>query len=135
MTTVDGRTESQWVFEERDIGMNPTAMILVRVVVGKVASLKKVEEVLREVPVCGDEPGWNCVRWLGEALERLRADPKALSSSSCPPVGWEVASGAAMEYVRRKEGEHRFDGQASPGRFDMNRVATYDLLRGEEVIA
>lgn len=135
MTTVDGRTESQWVFEERDIGMNPTAMILVRVVVGKVASLRKVEEVLREVPVCGDEPGWNCVRWLGEALERLRADPKALSSSSCPPVAWEEASAAAMEYVRRKEGEHRFDGQASPGRFDMNRVATYDLLRGEEVIA
>lgn len=136
MTTVDGRTESRWVFEERDIGMNPTAMILVRVVIGKVANLERVAAVLRGVPVCGgDEPGWNCVGWLHAALKMLRADPKALSSSSSSSLEWEEASKAAMQFVRKKEGEHRFDGQASPGRFDMNRVATYDLLRGEEVIA
>ncbi|KAK7697938.1 hypothetical protein SLS64_013025 [Diaporthe eres] len=133
MTTVDGRTQSRWVFEERDIGMNPTAMILVRVIIGKVASLERVAAVLREVPVRDNQSGWNCVWWLREALEMLRADGKALGRSAS--VAWEEAGEAAMGFVRRKEREHRFDGRAAPGWFDMNRVATYDLLRGEEVVA
>lgn len=141
MTTVNGRTQSRWVFKERDIGMNPTAMILVRVVVGKVASLERVAAVLRSVPVRDNQSGWNCVWWLREALEMLRAEGgggKALgrvSSSSSRPVAWDEAREAAMGFVRRKEREHRFDGRAAPGWFDMNRVATYDLLQGEEIVA
>lgn len=135
MTTVGGRTQSRWVFEERDIGMNPTAMILVRVIIGKVANLERVAAVLRGVPVRDNQSGWNCVWWLREALEMLRADGKALGRSSSSSVAWEEAGEAAMGFVRRKEREHRFDGRAAPGWFDMNRVATYDLLRGEEVVA
>jgi hypothetical protein len=138
MTTVDGRTQSRWVFEEREIGMNPTAMILVRVVVGKVSNAERVAAVLREVPVRDNQSGWNCVWWLREALEMLRADGKALSggrASPLPAASWEEAGEAALGFVRRKEREHRFDGKAAPGWFDMSRVATYDLLRREEVVA
>lgn len=139
MTTVNGRTQSRWVFEERDIGMNPTAMILVRVIIGKVANVDRVASVLREVPVRDNQSGWNCVWWLREALEMLRADGKALSggrsSSAAAAAAWEEAGEAAMGFVRRKEREHRFDGKAAPGWFDMSRVATFDLLRGEEVVA
>ncbi|KAK2596537.1 hypothetical protein N8I77_013423 [Diaporthe amygdali] len=133
MTTVGGRTQSRWVFEEREIGMNPTAMILVRVIIGKVTNAERVAALLREVPVRDNQSGWNCVWWLREALEMLRADGKALSRSSS--IAWEDAGKAAMEFVHRKEREHRFDGRAAPGWFDMNRVATYDLLRGEEIVA
>ncbi|KAH8777366.1 hypothetical protein F5883DRAFT_409224 [Diaporthe sp. PMI_573] len=135
MTTVDGRTQSRWVFEERDIGMNPTAMILVRVIIGKVANLERVASVLREVPVRDNQSGWNCVWWLREALDMLRADAKALSGGRSSAAGWKEAGEAAMEFVKGKEREHRFDGKAAPGWFDMSRVATYDLLRGEEVVA
>lgn len=135
MTAIDGRTQSRWVFEERDISMNPTAMILVRVVIGKVASAERAAAVLRGVPVRDNQSGWNCVWWLREALDMLRADGKALGSRSLSSVAWEQAGEAAMDFVRRKEREHRFDGRAAPGWFDMNRVATYDLLQGEEIVA
>lgn len=115
--------------------MNPTAMILVRVIIGKVANLERVAAVLREVPVHDNQSGWNCVWWLREALEMLRADGKALSGGRASAASWEEAGEAALGFVRRKEREHRFDGKAAPGWFDMSRVATYDLLRGEEVVA
>lgn len=36
-----------------------------------------------------------------------------------------------MNYCQKKEAAHRFDGQ---GQFDMNKVATWDLLEDKEVI-
>ena len=129
---MDGRTQIRWAFEERDIGMNPTAMILVRIVIGKVMSLERVMALLREVPVRDNQSGWNCVWWVREALDMLRADGKALSRTSV--TDWEQVRGTAMGYVRRKEKEHRFDGGAPPGIFDMDRVATYDLLTMDEII-
>lgn len=134
MDNVDGCTRTRWVYEERDIGMNPTAMILVRVVIGKVASLDRVMAVLRGVPVRDGQPGWNCVWWVREALEMLRLEGEgALSRTSV--TGWDEVRGAAMGYVERKMREHRFDGGAPPGLFDMDRVATYDLLQMGEIIA
>ncbi|KAG8162355.1 hypothetical protein KVR01_008120 [Diaporthe batatas] len=142
MTTVDGRTQSRWLYEERDIGMNPTAMILVRVIIGKVANLERVASVLRKVPLHQEQAGWNCVSWLRDALEALRRDGKALSGarSSAATAGaatavWEEDREAALDFVRRKERQHRFDGKATPGWFDMSQVATYDFLRDREVIA
>lgn len=140
----DGRTRPRprWVYEERDIGMNPTAMILARVLVGKVTSAERLAAVLRGVPVRGaGRPGWNCVWWVSEALGMLGREREqgggggraVLSRTSV--TGWEAVRGAAMGFVERKEREHRFDGCAPPGRFDVDRVATYDLLRMEEVVA
>lgn len=137
MTTVDGRTQSRWVFEERDIGMNPTAMILVRVVIGKVGNLERMASVLRQVPVHQNQPGWNCVSWLQDALNALRRDGKALSGarSSIATASWEEDRDEALRFVREKEREHRFDGKATPGWFDMSQVATYDFLQGRELVA
>ncbi|KUI61301.1 hypothetical protein VP1G_08498 [Cytospora mali] len=133
MTNIYGRTRSQWVFEERDIGMNPTAMILVRVVVSKVVSMERVRTVLQNVPIRDNQSGWNCVWWVKEALDVLRKDGTALSRASI--TDWVQVRGAAMAYVKKKEREHRFDGGAPPGMFDMDRVATYDLLKMDEIIA
>lgn len=130
---VDGRTGTQWVYEERDIGMNPTAMILVRIVIGKVMNMERVMAVLRDVPIRDNQSGWNCVWWVNEALEMLRQEGKALSRASV--TDWAQVRGTALGYVKRKEREHRFDGGAPPGLFDMDRVATYDLLQMAEIIA
>lgn len=133
MASVDGRTQSRWVFEERDIGMNPTAMILVRIVIGKVVNPERVVTLLRGVPIWDGQAGWNCVWWVREALDTLREEGGVLSRTSV--TDWARVRGAAMGYVRWKEAEHRFDGVAAPGTFDMDRVATYDLLQMDEIIA
>jgi hypothetical protein len=36
-----------------------------------------------------------------------------------------------MSYCQEKKDEHRFDGKGS---FDTTRVATFDLIRGQETI-
>ncbi|KAH6664026.1 hypothetical protein B0J14DRAFT_621330 [Halenospora varia] len=73
---------------------------------------KRLESMLRQVPIKQGEPRWNCVIWVKEALEALGADGKALGTGD-------------------KKNEHRFDGK---GNFDMSKPATYSLLDGEEMI-
>lgn len=133
MMNVNGRTRTQWVFEERDIGMNPTAMILVRIMIGKVTSMERVMAVLRGVPIRDNQSGWNCVWWVKEALDMLRQEGRALSRTSV--TGWARVRATAIWYVKSKEREHRFDGGAPPGLFDMDRVATYSLLKMQQLIA
>jgi hypothetical protein len=128
MTNADGTVRSSWQFEEREITMFATAMVLVHVVIGKVANLKRLESTLRSTPIKGEEPGWNCVVWVKDALEALEKDRKALGTSN---TDWGTVRNAAMRYVEGKKAEHRFDGK---GNFDMQEVATWDLLEGKELI-
>lgn len=72
---------SEWRFEERESPLAPTSMLLVRVMVGKVADGNQLVESLRNTPIRQDQPGWNCVAWVKEALEMLKADTKALGTS------------------------------------------------------
>ncbi|KAK7736201.1 hypothetical protein SLS53_007231 [Cytospora paraplurivora] len=130
--SINGRTQTRWIFEERDIAMNPTAMILVRIAIGKVMNLERAMAVLRDVPIRGNQFGWNCVWWVKEALGLLREEGKTLSRTSA--TDWTWVRNASMGYVRRKEKEHRFDRDAPLGMFDMSRVATYDLLKTREII-
>jgi hypothetical protein len=39
--------------------------------------------------------GWNCVGWVKDALELLKADPRALVTSV---IEWEIVRDAAMAY-------------------------------------
>lgn len=133
MANINGRTRAKWVFEERDIGMNPTAMILVRIMIGKVMSIERVMAGLRDVPIRDNQSGWNCVWWVKEALDMLRQEGKALSRTSV--TDWAKVRGTSMRYAKKKEREHRFDGGAPPGLFDVDRVATYSLLQMDEIIA
>jgi hypothetical protein len=122
ITFGSGGAESAWEFEERPISMAPTAMILVRVLFGKVANLKRVEKVLRSTPVRGAEPEWNCVYWVQEALQGLQADDKALGTAV---IDWMTVRDAAMRYVEDKVAQHRFDGEKE---FDNSKVPTWSLI-------
>lgn len=119
---------SKWSFEERECPLAPTSMLLVRIIVGKVADGKRLVKTLRNTPIRQGQPGWNCVSWAKEALEKLKADPKALGTSV---VEWEKVRSEAMEYCQRKKDQHRFDGQ---GNFDMRKVPTYDAMERMEII-
>ncbi|KAK2811586.1 hypothetical protein FQN50_001928 [Emmonsiellopsis sp. PD_5] len=119
---------SEWLLEERECPLAPTNMLLVRIVVGKVADGNHLADILRSTPIRQGQPGWNCVFWVKEALERLKADAKALGTSA---IEWDKVRNEAMDYCQRKRDQHRFDGQ---GDFDMRKVPTYDIMERKEII-
>ncbi|KAB5550936.1 hypothetical protein GE09DRAFT_1222751 [Coniochaeta sp. 2T2.1] len=101
---------SHWEYENRSISMLPTAMILVRIVVGKIEDNARLTSIMESVPMLGK-------------------DKKALRASV---TDWKTVRDGCMQYVQKKAAQHRFDGQA-PGKFDDSKVATYDLLEKKEI--
>ena len=117
-----------WLFEEKEIPLVATQMLLVRICVGKIEKNDKVKAILRGVPIRDNVEGWNCVYWVAKALQLLSADDKAMGTSE---LDWANVRNIAMAYVQQKKEGHRFDGQGS---FDTSKVATYDLLERKETI-
>lgn len=119
---------TEWFFEERDVPLAPTGMLLVRIMIGKIENKARVIRLLRNNPIKQGRPGWNCVVWVEEALEALKADGKAMGTSI---LEWERIRDGAMNYCQRKKDQHRFDGQGS---YDVSKAPTYDLIQGKETI-
>jgi hypothetical protein len=117
----------EWEYEERAVGVVPSNMQLVRVLVAKIEDIKRFERILGEIPIRKGVEGWNCVEWVREALEALARDGKAVGTSV---MSWNKIRDACMAYVQRKKDEHRFDGK---GNFDSSKAATFDLIEGREV--
>ncbi|KAF4955405.1 hypothetical protein FGADI_4585 [Fusarium gaditjirri] len=86
-------TQSVWEFSDQETGTASTLMILVRIQIAKVKSLKKLEGTLRSVPVRGEQPGWNCVGWVKEALAALQNDNDALGTAV---LDWTTVRDTAM---------------------------------------
>jgi hypothetical protein len=103
-------------------------MLLVRIMIGKVADVNRLVGILENTPIRQGHPGWNCVFWVKEALEKLEVNPSALGSSV---VDWETVRSEAIDYCQRKKDQRRFDSQ---GDFNMRRVPTYDLMERKEII-
>lgn len=120
-----GRIE--WAYQERECPLEPTSMLLVRVMIGKVEDKNRLAEILRQTPIKQGQAGWNCVSWVKEALERVKTDGKALGTSV---IDWEPVRNEAMRYCQNKKDQHRFDGQ---GNFDMTKAPTYDLIEKREI--
>ena len=119
---------SEWVFEEVETPLLPTRMLLTRVMVAKVLDKHRLVQVLSQVSIRQDQPNWNCVLWVKEALGDLDADGRVLGTRV---TSWDSVRDAAMNYTQRKKDEHRFDGQ---GTFDMKMVPTYDLIENIETV-
>lgn len=108
--------------------MSATSMLLVRVMIAKVEKKDRFISIVRNTPIRQGVAGWNCVGWVQEALQGLKADGKVLGTGV---TEWTKVKNTAMEYCERKKEEHRFDGQ---GNYDMTKVPTYDLVEGKEII-
>lgn len=117
-----------WLFEEKEIPLVATQMLLVRICVGKIEKNRRVKEILRNVPVRENVAGWNCVYWVVEALKRLEEDGRAMGTNE---LDWTNIRDTTMAYIEKKKQDHRFDGR---GPFDTSKPATYDLLEGTETI-
>ena len=118
------------MYEETNIGMPATNMILVRVLAAKVKEMDRLESIIRSVPVRPDVSGWTCRSWVEEAYRMLHGDGKAIGSSP----DWEKLSETALWYVQKKTEEHRFDGQAPPGKFNTRLVPTWNVADGQELV-
>ncbi len=125
---VPGLDNKNWKFEERQICLSATRMILIRVVIGKVIKRERLTSLLRNVPLRGHTRGWNCVLWVKEALQMIELDGRVLGTRV---TDWERVSLASMWYCERKKAEHRFDGKAV---FDQLRVPTWNLLLNREMV-
>jgi hypothetical protein len=121
-----------WTFEDFEISLRPTSMIMVRVLIGKVADVKRLREAFARTPIRAGTQGyeaWNCVYWAQEALSYAAHDGKALGTCH---TDWAHVRDTVMWYIARKVAEHRFDGQVQ---FDPNKIATWDALEGKEISA
>ncbi|KAH7890943.1 hypothetical protein F5I97DRAFT_1976300 [Phlebopus sp. FC_14] len=125
---ISASTQIQWLFEEREIGLHATHMLLVRITIAKIANRDRLADILRNVPIRQGTPGWNCVGWVKEALERLKNDSEALGTNV---IDWEKVRHTAMEYCQQKKDGNRFNGQ---GNFDPTKPPTYDLMVKKETI-
>lgn len=120
--------QSIWQYEELDIPLVPTSMLLVRVVVAKVKDLGLLRSIFERVPLRPETDGWNCVGWEEEAFDAAIQDSKALGTSA---PDWQTVRDTAMWYVEHKKAAHRFDGTVP---YDPSKVATWDMLQGVEVV-
>jgi hypothetical protein len=120
------------LYENREISLQPTSAIMVRVMIGKVADGARLMDVFAKTPIRAGYAGyenWNCVSWVQEALTRAAQDGKALGTCH---TSWTFVRDTAMWYVAKKAADHRFDGQ---GQFDQGKVATWDAIEGKELVA
>ena len=124
--SLDGRT--RWIYEETDISLLAETMILVRIMIGKVKSRKLVLSITRDLPLVQDDPEWNCVIWVKDALNALQVEKRAMGDSI---LDWETVRSETINYVETKKAQRRFvDGSG----FDATRPATWDLLQRKEII-
>lgn len=115
----------QWEFVKQEVSLQPTDMILVRVIVGKIEDGKRLDSILSQIPVRGGTPQWNCVSWVKEALATVEGDGKTLGTCV---TEWDKVRDTAMEFCQRKKDEGCFKEKYNP-----QRVPTYDLMGNKEV--
>lgn len=108
--------------------MEATGQLLIRVLVGKIIDRDRLLTTLRNTPVVQNDPNWNCVIWVKEALLAVQKDGKSMGTSE---LDWQKIRNAALSYCQKKKDGHRFDGKV---KFDMSKPATYDMLEQKEII-
>ena len=119
---------TEWEYEELEIPITPTRMILVRVTVAKVTDWDNMEQILRGIPLVQNDASWTCRTWVKDALVRLADDGRALGTSVSD---WLTVENTAKRYVQEKKDQHRFDGQEP---WDLEKVPTWDLIENKETI-
>ncbi|KAG6369713.1 hypothetical protein JVT61DRAFT_13638 [Boletus reticuloceps] len=116
----------EWFFEERDISVTATHMLLIRITIAKVLRMERTLEILRAVPVKPEISGWTCKSWVQEAIALLDADGEALGKRV---MDWNKVSEKAVSYCDEKKAASRFCGE---GDFDPKYPPTFDLMEGDE---
>jgi hypothetical protein len=118
----------QWIFEERDIPLAPTQMLLVRIIVAKITDREQLLRAIRGTQLVHNDKSWTCKSWVRDTVARVQANGKAVGTSQ---LDWDTIRTTAENYCREKEKKGRFNGKSG---FDISRAPRYDLMARQEVI-
>jgi hypothetical protein len=106
---------------------NRLGRLLVRVMIGKVEDRKRLRTLLEAVPIPQDDPNWNCVSWIRDALELIARDGRCLGKASA--TDWKTVESFVTDYLNSKVSGGRFTEEGlRPG------VPTWDLAGNVELI-
>lgn len=119
-------SKTEWCFEEKEIPLTATNMLLVRITIAKVLKIERTLEILRTVPVAPEVPGWTCKSWVQDAIAMLDVDGEALGTRV---MDWARVSQRAVSYCDEKKKAGRFCGE---GDFNTLFPPTLDFMRGDE---
>lgn len=126
----DGSAESIWEYSGKQTRMAPTNMLLVRIVVGKIKDHARLESIFENIPLRNlEDPTWNCVEWVKEALQTATSDRRAVGTCI---KDWSLIRSKAMEYVASKKAVGRF---SRPETYDPKKAPTWDMLQNMELAA
>ena len=104
----NGRT-AWWTYQSREISMKASPASLVRIQVCELVDIERFEAILPGVFVDVDlsQGGtWNCYDWVKDAWSTL-LQHGFIPAGQLP--GWETVEEKAMDYVREKEKQGRFE--------------------------
>ena len=116
---------SQWSFEERDITITATNMLLIHVTIAKILDLDWTLNIIHAVPPRPESDGWTCWSWVREAMASLDVDGEAFGMQV---MDWNTVSKKAVLYCEEKTAADRFHSEGSS---NTKYPPTWDLTVGD----
>lgn len=105
--------QTHWLYEEIHVDANGTPKLLAQKFIGDIVDMDRLFEILRDVPLEQDTPGWNCVSWIRTALDAMAEDTEVLSNGS-EVLSWtelrDLALVAADAEVARRDSAVKHHG-------------------------
>ena len=120
------RKSQAWSYEARAGTIRAAVQMLIRLRIGRITDADQVRQIARAVPVRNDDPKWNCVSWIREALARLDAADGIVVDKQ---LNFEVILKAALEYMMQKESVNRFKQSTAHG-----KLPTWDVVHSVELV-
>ncbi|OCT48482.1 hypothetical protein CLCR_04371 [Cladophialophora carrionii] len=125
----------KYLYEEQDIPLNVGAQKgLVRVAICKVSDEERLQSILRDMPIRGDDSAFNCLTWVREAFRRLHDDGKAVKTY-LKSDDWDDVEKCARKYCKRKRDAGRFQEGNNNGAaraWDVNQISTFNFWENRE---
>lgn len=119
---------ARWNYEKKVMTAIATPNLLARIIIAKVVDPARIEIILSGIPLSQEDPDWNCVVWVKDALTALDVDNKALGTRQ---LEWKVVRDKALLYVKQKKDAGRYKIESKE---DPKKPPTYDLLSGSELL-
>ena len=125
---------NKYLYEEQDIPLNIiTQKGLVRVAVCKVTDEERLQSILRDLPIPGDDPTFNCYTWVRKAFLALHDDGRA-TKSYLKSDDWDGVEACARKYCKRKRDAGRFQERPPAANnaavdWDVKKVSTFNFGR------
>lgn len=116
------------MFSNEETHTGPTGGLLIRVIVGKIKDHDRLQSIFDHIPLRNlEDPTWNCVGWVKEALQTATSDSRAVGTCV---KDWNLIRETAMRYIARKEAIGRF---SLPEVYNPEKAPTWDMLQNIEV--